>query len=41
MRERAYGKASFTPAGSLDNVPAGAWYLQGVSASHTRSYARK
>lgn len=41
MRERAYGKAQMKPAGSIDNVPAGAWYLHDVGANYVRHYSRK
>lgn len=41
MRERSYGKSGFTPAGSVDNVPAGGWYLKAVDGNHVREYARR
>lgn len=41
MRERTYGKSGYTPAGSVDNVPAGGWFLKEVKADHTRVYDRK
>lgn len=41
IRERAYGKAHYTPVGSVDNVPVGGWYLKSVHTDHTRVYARK
>jgi len=41
MREAAYGKASFSPAGSVADVAPGAWYLEGVDGQWRRSYARK
>lgn len=41
MREASYGKSAFTPAGSIDNVPAGAYYLKEVGKNYTRVYDRK
>jgi hydroxymethylglutaryl-CoA synthase len=41
LRERNYGRGGFTPAGSLDNVPSGAYYLKEVMGNHNRVYARK
>ena len=41
LREAAYGKASYTPVGSVDNVPKGAWYLSGIDKHHVRTYERK
>jgi len=41
LREAAYGKSGYTPVGSVDNVPGGAWYLKEVTPAHTRVYERK
>lgn len=42
MREEAYGRFGRAPAGSLDYVPSGAWYLKEVAgAVGSRKYARK
>jgi hydroxymethylglutaryl-CoA synthase len=41
MRESTYGKASFSPHGSLDHVAKGVWFLKEVSAQGTRVYERK
>jgi len=41
MREAGYGKSSFTPQGSIDNVPSGAYYLKEVGKNHNRIYERK
>jgi hydroxymethylglutaryl-CoA synthase len=41
MREGSYGKSGITPVGSVDNVPAGAFYLKEVTATSTRVYERK
>jgi len=41
MRERNYGKLGCSPAGSVDNVVAGAYYLSGVNAAGVRTYSRK
>ena len=41
LREDAYGKFGRAPAGSVDNVPAGAWFLKEVAADGSRKYARK
>ncbi len=41
MREASYGKADKHPAGSVDNVPAGAYYLKEVGKNFNRIYARK
>lgn len=41
MREASYGKAGVQPKGSVDNVPAGAFYLKEVTANHSRIYERK
>lgn len=41
LREAGYGKTGVTPAGSVDNVPAGAFYLKEVTATANRVYARK
>jgi hydroxymethylglutaryl-CoA synthase len=41
MRERSYGKSGYMPAGSIENVPKGGWYLKEVTGSHARVYERK
>lgn len=41
MRERFYGRAGGIPAGSLSNVPVGAWYLKEVKENHVRIYDRR
>ena len=41
LREEAYGKAAHKPAGDVDNVPKGAWFLADVAKNHTRAYERK
>ena len=41
MREGSYGKTGVVPAGSVDHVPAGAFYLKEVQGQGTRVYARK
>jgi hydroxymethylglutaryl-CoA synthase len=41
LREEAYGRFGRAPAGSVDHVPAGAWYLKEVAADGSRKYARK
>ena len=37
----SYGKAGIAPTGSVDNVPAGAFYLKEVLPNANRVYARK
>ena len=41
MRERAYGKLGAEPAGGVEHVAAGAYYVKGVAADGVRTYARK
>jgi hydroxymethylglutaryl-CoA synthase len=41
LREAAYGRSAFAPAGSVDDVPAGAFYLDKVLPAGQRVYARK
>ncbi len=41
LRERSYGRAGFTPDGSLSNIPSGAFYLEKVKEAGQRVYARK
>ena len=41
MREAAYGRAGYTPVGSVADVPEGAYYLKEVAGNHNRVYARK
>jgi len=40
-REKFYGRTGCAPAGALEHVPAGAFYLEGVAADGTRKYGRK
>lgn len=40
-REHSFGKAGWKPAGSVDHVPAGGWYLKEVKADHSRVYDRR
>lgn len=40
-REAAHGVAPFTPAGSVDALLPGTYYLQSISAAYERQYARK
>ena len=41
LREAFYGKIGATPAGSIDNVPKGAFYLKEVTKEGGRVYAQK
>ena len=41
MREKFYGRTGCEPAGALEHVPSGAFYLKGVGADGTRAYERK
>lgn len=41
MREAFYGKGGASPSGSIENVPAGAFYLKEVAGNFNRIYARK
>jgi hydroxymethylglutaryl-CoA synthase len=41
LREDAYGRAGRAPAGAVEHVPAGAWFLKEVAADGSRKYARK
>jgi hydroxymethylglutaryl-CoA synthase len=41
LREAFYGKIGATPAGSIDNVPAGAFFLKEVTKEGGRVYAQK
>jgi hydroxymethylglutaryl-CoA synthase len=41
LREGSYGKVGAVPAGSVDHVPAGAFYLKEVAGNGARAYARK
>ncbi len=36
---QSYGKPSFEPVGSLDNIEPGSFYLQRVTDKHHRVYA--
>ena len=38
MREASYGRSGFEPTGSIDNVPAGAFFLKSVKAGGQRVY---
>jgi hydroxymethylglutaryl-CoA synthase len=41
IREQAYGKSSYIPVGSLDNIAPGTFYLKEVTGNHARVYGRK
>ena len=41
VREKAYGQADYTPLGSVDNISAGAFYLDRVDDKHRRQYLVK
>ena len=41
LREASYGRAGFEPAGSIENVPAGAHYLKAVKPGGQRVYEVK
>jgi hydroxymethylglutaryl-CoA synthase len=41
QREASYGTSDFTPLGSAEEVPAGAYYLDRVDANWHRHYSRK
>jgi hydroxymethylglutaryl-CoA synthase len=40
-REKFYGRTGCSPAGALEHVPAGAFFLEGVGADGARKYGRK
>jgi hydroxymethylglutaryl-CoA synthase len=41
MRERAYGRLGSAPAGGLEHLAPGTFYLKDVTAAGVRSYGRK
>lgn len=41
LREKAHLKSSFTPEGSIDNIPSGSYYLTSIDDKFRREYAIK